>query len=425
MQPLKSIHHVIAATSLLGCVAANAEDLGVFSKGLTGDTTYDKIWSAATLYKDEDNSILQEFSLQGRLQIQSIYGSDDGDSFNTSDYADSGAGPEEAVVGDDLEFRRAYFGFKSKWFRTWKFEGQIDVDTDGRDGAGGDTTFYKDIYDLYVVYAPSDSMNIGFGKQEFKFSREQEISSKEIVTLERSLVTNLLHPGNLTGIWASGKGIAGHWLYEGGLYAADQVREFSNFDAGAILLGKVGYDYSSEVGADTAVVSLRYMHNTNPGYRADNVDPNYSTPTSPAFTDAIAISNDITSGRFGLTTDILYGFGFTGNAQQNGVPVAVNQSDVFAINIIPSYFFGEGWQLVGRLQIAWAADPDGLRLPSRYERLVAGDDESGSTYLSGYLGVNYYFYSHKLKLMNGIEWSKLGGGDYDGYTAMTGLRMAF
>ena len=74
MQPLKSIHHALLATSLLGCVSANAEDLGVFSKGLTGETAYDKIWSAATLYQVENNPILQEFSLQGRLQVQSIYG---------------------------------------------------------------------------------------------------------------------------------------------------------------------------------------------------------------------------------------------------------------------------------------------------------------------------------------------------------------
>lgn len=426
---MKSIHRALLATSLLGCVPATAEDVGVFSKGLTGDTVYDKIWSAATLYKDEDNPILQEFSLQGRLQVQSIYGEANGDSFNTSDYkGNAGSANDERVWGNDIEVRRAYFGFKTKWFQNWKFEGQIDVDTDGHDGIGGDGTLYGDIYDLYVTYAPSDALNVSAGKQEIKFSREQEISSKEIVTLERSLVTNLLHPGNLTGAWVSGKGIGGHWLYEVGVYGADQQREFSNFDSGALVLAKVGYDYSSQAGLDSAVVSFRYMHNSNPGYRDDKLDPNYAAPTSPSFTDAIALSNDIINGRFGLTVDLLYGFGLSGTADQNGNSVAVNQSDVMALNIIPSYFIADGLQLVARLQIANSSDPDGLQVPGRYERLAVdgmGSRGRGNTYISEYLGLNYYFYGHKLKIMNGIEFSQLGGGEYDGFTAMTGLRMAF
>jgi phosphate-selective porin OprO/OprP len=75
--------------------------------------------------------------------------------------------------------------------------------------------------------------------------------------------------------------------------------------------------------------------------------------------------------------------------------------------------------------VASSSDPDGLRVPSRYERLVAGDDEKGNTYTSAYLGLNYYLYGHKLKLMNGVEYSTLGGGDYDGYTFMSGLRFSF
>ena len=82
-------------------------------------------------------------------------------------------------------------------------------------------------------------------------------------------------------------------------------------------------------------------------------------------------------------------------------------------------------QLVTRLQIATSVDPNGLRVPGRYERLAAGDDESGNTYLSGYLGLNYYIYGNKLKIMNGIEYSQMGGGNFDGYTMMTGLRMSF
>jgi phosphate-selective porin OprO/OprP len=98
---------------------------------------------------------------------------------------------------------------------------------------------------------------------------------------------------------------------------------------------------------------------------------------------------------------------------------------VIALSVIPSYYIADGLQLVGRLQLATSDGADGLRVPSRYERLVSKDDEKGNTYASAYLGLNYYLYGHKLKLMNGIEYSHLGGGDYDGFTLMSGLRFSF
>lgn len=441
---MTTMKHALLATSLLGLAPAYggissetavesnpSTATGLLVGKLVGDTAWDKAWSAFTLYKDESNQILQEFSLQGRLQVQTIYGETDYDSFNTSDFKD--AGNDETVWGNDIESRRARVGFKSKWFQNWKFEGQINVDTDGMDGSG-DGTLYKDIYDLFVTYAPSDALNISAGKTKVKFSREQEISSKEILTIERSLISNTLFPGELTGAWVNGKGIQEHWLYELGIYGSDRVREFSSLDQGALVLAKIGYDYSAQAGLDTAVASIHYMHNTQPGY-ADIKDVDYTPGTSPSFTDSIAITNDLTSGRFGLTTELLYGFGFEGIAEQNGTNKKLNQSDLIALSIIPSYYIAEGLQVVGRVQLANSADANGLRVPSRYERLAikdvtnkgktVNDDESGNTYFSAYLGLNYYIYGHKLKLMNGVEYSHMGGGDYDGITYMSGLRFSF
>lgn len=432
---MKTIQRTLLATGLLGLVSAHggttesgaldatspSTATGLLLGKFTGESAWDRAWSGFTLYKNEDNQILQKFSLQGRLQVQTIYG-EDGDSYNTSDYKD--AGNDETVWGNDIEVRRARFGFKSKWFQSWKFEGQIDVDVDGHDGSG-DASFYKNIYDLYITYAPSDALNVSVGKTKVKFSREQEISSKEILTIERSLTSNTLFPGELTGIWVNGKGIQNYWLYELGIYGADRVREFSSFDEGVVVLGKIGYDYSAQAGLDSAIASFHYMHNSNPGF-ADVKNADYTPGTAPSFTDSIALTNDITQGRFGLTTELLYGFGFKGEVDVNGTKdTPIDQSDVIALSIIPSYYIADGLQLVGRLQVATSGEADGLKVPSRYERLVSGDDEKGNTYASAYLGLNYYLYGHKLKLMNGIEYSHLGGGDYDGLTVMSGLRFFF
>jgi phosphate-selective porin OprO and OprP len=442
MHSMKTIHRVILASSLLGCIPAHAGTeapidtapaevpystaTGLLVWQFPGETAWDRAWSGFTLYKDDNNQVLQEFALKGRLQVQSIYGETNYDSFNTSDFKD--AGNDEAVWGNDIEARRARFGFKSKWFQNWKFEGLINVDTDFKD-ADGSTSIYKDLYELYLGYAPSDAFNVTAGKTKVRFSREQEISSNEILTFERSLMSNTFFPGELTGAWVNGKGIKEYWQYELGIYGSDRVREFSGFDQGVVVLGKIGYDYSAQAGLDTAVASIHYMHNSDPGF-ADRRTRDYTPGTSPSFTDSIALTNDITSGRFGLTTELLYGFGFDGFAKQNGANVRIDQSNVIAMTVIPSYYIADGLQLVGRVQLASCEDPNDLRVPARYERLAKktrtiNDDEFGNTYVSAYLGLNYYIYGHKLKIMNGIEYSKMGGGDYDGFTAMTGLRFNF
>jgi hypothetical protein len=76
------------------------------------------------------------------------------------------------------------------------------------------------------------------------------------------------------------------------------------------------------------------------------------------------------------------------------------------------------------LQLATSDDFNDLTVPGRYETLQPGDDK-GDTYVSGYLGLNYYMYGHKLKFMNGVEFSQMGDSDYSGYTYMSGLRFSF
>lgn len=384
-----------------------------------GDTTYDKIWSLATLYKDETNPILQEFALQGRAHLQWAEVNESGHHYDIDDM-DAGAN-DEKYLGDDVEVRRARFGFKSKWYNQYKFEGQFDLDPNfDYDGTGPDILpgFAKQIYDLYVTYAPSDAFNLSIGKTKTKFTREQEISSKEILTFERSLLANALFPGELTGIWVNGKGIADNWLYEFGIYSNERASGFTSLasDNGEIILAKVGYDYSQAVGWDSAVVGLHLMHNTDPGSTSGNGNGSTGSRTSPKFSNSISLNNDIVQGRFGLTTEMLWADGDVG------------QSDVFGISIIPSYFIYDGLQVVARLQYASSSRANGLSLPGRYEAVIPGDDK-GDEYLSGYLGLNYYLYGHKLKLMTGIEYSAMDGngpsGDFDGYTAFAGMRFFF
>ncbi len=429
------------ATSVLGCLPVQAGNeapvdtaaaeagssssaTGLLVGKLSGDTEWDRAWSVATLYKNDDDPIVQLFQLTGRLQLQSIYGyAGGGDSFNTSDFKD--AGNDEIVWGNDIEARRARIGFKSKFFQNWKLDASFNIDVDGQDGPGGDTTFYKSFQEGGLTYAPSDAFNLSIGKKQVRFSRDQEISSTEIVTFERSVASNLLTPGELTGIWSFGKGIGGAWQYEVGAYSNARVAEFAESgDGGILTIGKLGYDFAEQTGLESCVTTFTYMHNSEPGYKDGKIDPNFSFNASPAFTDSIALTNDMSQGRFGMITELMYGFGFTGTADQ-GVDVPIAQSDILGFTWTPSYFIADQLQAVYRFQFISAADADGIRVPSRYDRLASGDDEYGNTYTAHYLGLNYYIYSHKLKLMAGMEYAQMGGGSYDGCTFLSGLRMTF
>jgi phosphate-selective porin OprO/OprP len=145
---------------------------------------------------------------------------------------------------------------------------------------------------------------------------------------------------------------------------------------------------------------------------------NSNTEGPASYEHAFSLNTNIEQGRWGLYTDVLgaTGFGSVG--------------DVWGVILTPSVYVADSLQLVVRYQYA-SGDNDGLRLQSRYERLAPdlSDGGRGDEYNAVYMGLNYYLYGHKLKLMGGVEYNNMSGGgdggDYDGWTTLVGLRMFF
>jgi phosphate-selective porin OprO/OprP len=371
---------------------------------------YERLWSHFTLYKNDDNPILQEFSLQGRLQLQYAWGeADQGEYY-------SGDRPTNTLWGDDIEVRRWRLGFKSKWFRQWKFDGQIDVNSDI-------DPFYRQIYDLTLTYAPSESFNLGIGKYKANnFGIEHFTSSKEILTIERTLLANQLFVGELTGARFNGK--KNNWQYAAGIYSGDITQEFSSFETGMIYQGSLGYDFHERFGLEKALIKLdvQYSDDITNGTNRGN-EPRLSATNSGRYGTAVSLNGHFEQGKFGLYTDIL-------GAEGRGA-----NGDVWGIILTPSYYLTDGLQLVARYQYA-NGDNDALQLQSRYERLAAApggtltDGGRGENYHAFYLGLNYYLYGHKLKLMAGAEYHQMdngndAGGEFDGVTGLVGMRMFF
>lgn len=358
------------------------------------ESIYDKIWGLAKIYKSDSNPVLQELALQGRMHLQYATGDSDQGDYGSEDRPDD-------VLWGDVEVRRWRLGLKSKWFGKLKLDGQIDV------SPNWDPEFYGKLYDLTLTWAVSDALNLGVGKRKANlFGLEHAISSNNILTFERSLLSNTIYAGEVTGVFANGK--IGNFIYTIGAFTGDDQREFTEFDAGYIFQAGVGYDLAQITGLEKALVKLDYQYSDDAG----NVGGGGS------FENALSLNSTWEQGRLSLSTDLL---GATGRG---------NQSDVWGFHVIPAVYILDSLQFVMRYQFA-SGDNDGLRVQSRYERLAPDltDGGRGDQYQAVYMGLNYYLYGHKLKLMAGTEYCDMSGGgdggDFSGWTTLVGLRLSF
>jgi phosphate-selective porin OprO/OprP len=182
---------------------------------------YDQIWGIPVLYEAK-RGFLTRFQLYGILQIQDAQGWSDHGNFGSRDR------PQDSRWGD-FEVRRMRLGFKSKWLDgKGRLDGLIDINPDFN-------PFYGRINILFFEYAFSDKLTMGFGKHQAYFALERTTSSRETLTIERSLLTDMLWTSWYTGVWASGKAGKFQWKLAG--YAGDDEREFTNFRGGALIQG--------------------------------------------------------------------------------------------------------------------------------------------------------------------------------------------
>ena len=84
-------------------------------------------------------------------------------------------------------------------------------------------------------------------------------------------------------------------------------------------------------------------------------------------------------------------------------------------------------QLVARYTFLDSDGDNGVSLPTYENRVARG---SGDRYNEGYVGVNYYFYGHRLKLQSGVQFADMhdranDGGAYSGTSWVTGLRVGW
>jgi phosphate-selective porin OprO/OprP len=351
--------------------------------GLTAvaQDAYDKLWSNVTLYESEENSFLQKLVTTGRLQYDYSYFDED-----------------EVGHQDDTKWRRARAGFKATLFNKFTLHSEMDMDFEKR------SPVYKRLTDTNISWKANDNWTIKVGKQSAGFTLDGATSSKKLIGIERGKVS-----GNLwftaeyfPGITVSGTN--GNWLHNYGIFSNDGGQEFSEVgEEKYFLLLSTGYDFGSELEVDHAILRVDFVHNKE----SDNVG-------TKKLENVISFVGKYDNESFHFHGDITIAESFSG-------------SDVYGFVLMPFYDLSEMFQLVGRYSYLSSSDNNALGL-SRYEKdLVSG---KGNALSELFIGLNTYFYGHKLKWQNGIQFTSMDddandGGEYDGIGFTSALRLSW
>jgi phosphate-selective porin OprO/OprP len=343
---------------------------------------YDQVWKFAEWYEDDSNPVVQQVSFTGRFQQD--YATVDADEGNLSEW----------------NVRRMRLGPRIKLFRTFTLHGEIELNPQEAD------PLYVRFTDLYVQWSRNPRLAVTVGKHGVPFTADGSTSSKELVTIDRSnLSNNIWFPQEyMPGVSVSGK--TAPWVYRAGVYSAGAAnRELGEFNGGAFTLGVLGYDFAKSLGVKEALLTVNYV------YQHPDADNTFTRQLD----HVVSLNFRYETARWGVRSDVSGASGFLG------------QSDLWGIMAMPFVNATDKLQFVGRYTFLDSRDPHGIRLATYESGVVT---RRGDRYDDLYVGANYYFYGHKLKLQSGVQMADMTdrtneGGVYSGVSWITGLRIGW
>ena len=348
-----------------------------------GESTYDKAWRRLTeWYVDDSNPIVQKVLFSGRYQHE----------FSTINANEGGH--------DEWNVRRMRLGPKVTLFRTVTLHSEIELNPQEA------SPLYVRFTDFYLQWSRSGRLTLTVGKHGVPFTTDGATSSKELLAIDRSNLTNNIW---FTKEYIPGVSVSGTlspWTYRAGVYSAGEAnREFGEFNGGAFALGALGYDFADSLGVSQALLTGTYVYQ----------NPDARNTFTQKLEHVVSVNFKLDAGRWGVRTDVSTGLGYLG------------QSDLWGVMAMPYANITDKLQFVGRYTFLDSKDPNGVRLAT-YEKRVVSD--RGDRYNELYLGANYFFYGHKLKLQTGAKFADMNdraddGGAYSGVSWTTGLRVSW
>ena len=346
------------------------------------ESIYDRIWKFSQVYENPKNPVVQRVLFTGRFhQDFAVLDADQGDH-------------------QEANLRRLRLGPRVTLFSKLLLHAEVELNPQERDPT------YVRFTDFYGQWTHNPQTVITVGKQAVPFTLEGATSSRELLTIDRSnLANNIWFPQEyLPGVSLSGRRAA--WNYRAGVYSGGAMnREFGEFNGGAVVLGVVGYDFAQRFGARQALLTGNYV------YQQEDRNNTFTRQLG----HVMSIHFKFERSRWGTWTDLALASGYLG------------QSDLRAFVGQPFVNATAKLQFVGRYTFIASENVNGIRLATYESRIVSG---RGDTFNELYLGANYLFYGHRLKLQSGVQWADMNdraadGGTYSGVSWTTGLRVGW
>ena len=346
-------------------------------------STYDRIWQRfTTIYNDASNPVVQRVLFSGRFQHEFVgIGADQGDY-------------------DEWNTRRLRVGPRITLFRDYTLHIEAELNPQEID------PLYMRLTDAYLQWSRTERLAITIGKQSIPYTMDGATSSKELLTIDRSnLTNNIWFPQEyLPGVGVSGR--IAPWVYRAALYSAGEAnKEFGKFSGGAATLAVLGYDFARQLAVREALLAANYVHQT------EDTDNTFTRQLG----DILSINFKLEADRWGLRTDVSTAAGY------------LTQSDLWGVMAMPYFNITDKLQAVTRYTMLDSSEPNGVQLATYENRVVRG---RGDHYSEIYLGANYFFYGHRLKLQTGLQFADMNdrandGGEYSGVSWTTGLRIGW
>jgi len=343
-------------------------------------SNYDRIWRRFTeWYVDDSNPVVQKVLFTGRFQHEfAAINADEGDH-------------------DEWNIRRVRLGPRITLFRTFTLHSEVELNPQEAD------PLYVRFTDLYLQWSQTGQLAVTLGKQGVPFTLDGSISSKELITIDRNNLSNNVWFANEYIPGVSIAGTLAPWTYRVGVYSAGEAnRELGEFNGGVFTLGALGYDFAESLGVKEALLTGSYVYQ----------DPDTRNTFTRRFEHVVSANFKLDAGGWGVRTDISSGSGYLG------------QSDLWGAMAMSFVNVTDKLQFVGRYTFIDSEDPNGVRFATYEKRVISG---LGDQYNELYLGANYFFYGHKLKLQTGAKFADMkdrpdDGGAYSGVSWTTGLR---
>jgi len=376
------LRRVLAWLVILSASAATASAQQPAAGDAKVESTYDKIWKFAEWYENDSNPVFQRVLFSGRYQHEfALIEADQGDL-------------------DEWNVRRMRVGPRVTLFRTFTLHGEVELNPQEAD------PFYVRFTDLYLQWSRSGRFALTVGKHGVPFTMDGATSSKELLAIDRSnLSNNIWFPQEyIPGVSVSGR--SAPWVYRAGLYSAGEAnREFGEFNGGVFTLGVLGYDFAQPLGVKEALLAGNYVYQ----------QPDARNTFTRELEHIVSLNFKLDADKWGVRTDVSAASGY------------LSQSDLWGLMAMPFANVTDKLQLVGRYTYLESDDPNGVRLATYESRVVSG---RGDRYNEVYLGGNYYFYGHKLKLQSGVQFADMDdraddGGAYSGVSWTTGVRVGW